>query len=180
MAVFAVQISFQEGAAAIAEEPLQLYVSAAVLHIHRRVDGAAHVLRHVDVTIRAESFAAAAQRPLANSHRAPARTEGRILIAPGAFDVAIGFNRRLGLHVDHAAQRIIAIERGDAARHDLHFAQRCLRHARPVNPASEGIVDGNTVDQAPARGWRRWRPSPAAKHLAKWDSPSDCRSGAAR
>src|SRR5262249_54420430 len=76
LTILAIKRALQERAAAISEEPLNASVAAAVLHVDRRIDGTAHVLRNGDVAVGAKAFAAAAQRPVAEAHRAPSGAEG--------------------------------------------------------------------------------------------------------
>jgi len=153
LAILAIERAIQKNLAAISEEPLQAKVAAAVLFVDRDIDRAANVLGNINVAIGAKSFSATDQSPLSKSQCSPARSQGRVLVAVRYLDIARSLHRLARLHIDHAAQRVISVQRRNASGNQLHLIERRLRNSRPVDPAAKRIVDGNAIgqNQSPTR-----------------------------
>ena len=68
--------------------------------------------------------------------------------------------------VDHAAHRVVAVDAGAGAVHHLHPVHVVERHARPVHPAAERIVERHAVDQH-QRPAHAARPDAAQRHALR-------------
>ena len=96
--------------------------------------------------------------PLHGPRRVPARADRRARLLCAAFDEGPDDGRR-GVdrqHLDHAADGVGAVQVAGAAAHDFDAVDRHLRHAIPVDPAAEGVVERHAVGEhqrpAGARG----------------------------
>ena len=125
--------------------------AAQVRGPRRDVDGSALVVRHLDVPRGGEGFAGRAGTP---RPALPGREHGP---DRGLFVSERGVDGHGGLAgaaegLDDAPERRAAVEVGCPAFQDLDPLDRGTRHAAPVDPAPEGVVQGHAVeeDQRPA------------------------------
>src|SRR5205814_8776260 len=107
-----------------------------------RVDEAALLLRNEDVAVGAEDVGGDVAAPRA----APMR--GKERGSSGALRAGADIERDSAVAADElhdAAHGRGAVEIGGAAAEDLDAVERRARHAAPVDPAAEGIVERDAV-----------------------------------
>src|ERR1039458_163479 len=145
VAEFGIEAAAREDAAFVSELTAYGQLDGGILRICCCVDHPTLPGRNNDVSVRAEHLRGQRQIPFAGASSGPEGKIGRALIAIGSFETegrVIGLTRQ---ELHNSPEGVAAVEVGSATTEYLDAGKRSSRNTIPVNPASEGINQWQSV-----------------------------------